>query len=69
MRKIYLITLLFLAIGSSAFSQALTGSKIINPGGGGDYLSFTAAINDLNTKGVGVGGVIFNVPVFGDDPP
>ena len=62
MRKIYLITLLFLAIGSSAFSQALTGSKIINPGGGGDYLSFTAAINDLNTKGVGVGGVIFNVP-------
>lgn len=41
----------------------LSGIKTINPGGGGDnnYTSFTAAIDDLNLKGVGTGGVTFNV--------
>ncbi len=39
----------------------LSGSRTINSGGGGNYLTFTAAINDLNMWGVGTGGVIFNV--------
>lgn len=38
----------------------LTGVKTINPAGG-DYTSFTAAAADLATKGVGNGGVTFNV--------
>ncbi|MFA7362050.1 MAG: hypothetical protein WC139_13540, partial [Candidatus Kapaibacterium sp.] len=38
----------------------LTGEKTIKAAGG-DYSSFTAAITDLNTIGVGAGGVTFNV--------
>lgn len=38
----------------------LTGIKTINPAGG-NYTSFTAAIADLAAKGVGTGGVTFNV--------
>ncbi|MFN3528993.1 MAG: choice-of-anchor Q domain-containing protein [Bacteroidia bacterium] len=40
----------------SSFAQ-LTGTKSIP----GDYASIAAAITDLNTQGVGGGGVIFNV--------
>lgn len=39
-------------------AQALTGTKTI----GVDYPTLTAAISDLNTNGVGTGGVVFNVP-------
>jgi CSLREA domain-containing protein len=39
---------------------ALTGIKTIKASGG-DYSTFIAAINDLNTNGVGSGGVTFNV--------
>src|SRR5260221_212583 len=39
---------------------ALTGVKTIKASGG-DYSTFIAAINDLNTNGVGSGGVTFNV--------
>jgi len=48
----------------------LTGTKTIGPGG--NYISFSAAINDLNTNGVGSGGVTFNVTAGGtfiEDPP
>lgn len=38
----------------------LTGIKTIKSSGG-DYASFTAAINALNTSGVGAGGVTFHV--------
>ncbi|KAA9333493.1 hypothetical protein F0P96_11040, partial [Hymenobacter busanensis] len=48
--------LLVLLGGSSAWAQ-LTGTKAIP----GDYASLSAAITDLNTAGVGAGGVTFNV--------
>ncbi len=44
---------------SPAPPTALTGIKTIKASGG-DYATFTAAINDLNTNGVGSGGVTFN---------
>ncbi|MFZ1453280.1 MAG: PKD-like domain-containing protein, partial [Ferruginibacter sp.] len=55
MKKVYflLLTVLF-----AATSQAqLTGTKNIP----GDYANIAAAVTDLNTQGVGAGGVIFNV--------
>lgn len=44
-------------------SAPLTGIKTINPAGSGtsNYLTFTAAINALNSVGTGTGGVTFNV--------
>lgn len=50
-----LLSVLFL-FGTTAFAQ-LTGVKTIP----GDYATINAAITDLNTQGVGAGGVIFNV--------
>jgi|GEM_PF-2111972 len=41
------------------FPQGLSGTKTI--GIGGDYSTFTLAINDLINNGVGNGGVVFNV--------
>ena len=55
MKKI-LTFLIALAISSLTFGQ-LTGVKTIP----GDYASLAAAITDLNTSGVGVGGVTFNI--------
>jgi hypothetical protein len=47
----------------------LTGTKTI--GGGGDYATFTAAINALNAAGVGSGGVNFLVAdgTYNENPP
>ena len=60
MKKLSAISLLSLLLiflmQTVTFSQ-LTGTKSIP----GDYASVTAAITDLNTQGVGTGGVIFNV--------
>jgi hypothetical protein len=55
MRKIYflLLTVLFAAITNAQ----LTGTKNIP----GDYATLDAAITDLNTQGVGAGGVILNL--------
>ncbi len=55
MRKIYLL-LLTVAMTTIANAQ-LTGTKNIP----GDYATLAAAITDLNTQGVGAGGVILNV--------
>ncbi|HRF66858.1 MAG TPA: hypothetical protein PK605_05165 [Ignavibacteria bacterium] len=60
MKKI--TSLLFLILLTVIFSQGnsyaqLTGVKTIP----GTYASITAAITDLNTQGVGIGGVTFNV--------
>lgn len=66
---IVLLLLLGLSFGSLS-AQALTGTKQIGPGG--DYATFTAAINALNTNGVGAGGVTFNVSAgatFNERPP
>jgi trimeric autotransporter adhesin len=45
------------AMGFMASGQPLTGTKSIP----GDYTNIQSAIADLNSKGVGSGGVIFNV--------
>ena len=47
----------------------LTGTKTI--GGGGDFATFTAAINALSINGVGAGGVTFNVAegTYAENPP
>lgn len=52
----FLATLFVLLIGGTSNAQ-LTGTKTVP----GDYASFAAAITDLNTQGVGAGGVIINV--------
>jgi hypothetical protein len=49
--------LLMLFFPFHSFSQALTGTKTIP----GNYTSIASAIADLNTNGVGTGGVIFNI--------
>ncbi len=66
---IILLLLLGLSFGSLS-AQALTGIKQIGPGG--DYTTFTAAINALNINGVGAGGVTFYVEAgatFAERPP
>ncbi|HPD64058.1 MAG TPA: hypothetical protein P5050_00010 [Bacteroidia bacterium] len=52
------VTVLFSVTESRG--QALTGTKTIG-GTSPDYATFTAAISDLNSKGVGTGGVTFVV--------
>jgi hypothetical protein len=55
------LLLLFLALFlANATIAQLTGIKTIKATGG-DYATFTAAVNDLNSSGVGAGGVTFNV--------
>lgn len=66
MRKIYLfIFVLLCGIFSAQISrgQTLSGIKTIDPLGSGqnNYTSLSAAIADLNTNGVGNGGVTFNI--------
>ncbi|MGK0639314.1 hypothetical protein [Schleiferia thermophila] len=56
MKKVYAITLLAI-LTWGLHAQPLTGTKNIP----GDYASIAAAVADLNTNGVGVGGVTFNV--------
>ncbi len=55
MRKLYLLVFALLC-ASSLFAQ-LTGTKNIP----GDYPDLAAAITDLNTQGVGAGGVVLNL--------
>lgn len=52
----FFATLFVLLIAGTSNAQ-LTGTKTVP----GDYASFAAAITDLNTQGVGAGGVIINV--------
>ncbi|MDZ4182460.1 MAG: choice-of-anchor D domain-containing protein [Candidatus Cloacimonadaceae bacterium] len=57
-------------IWSFVSGTPLTGTKTIAPAGG-DYASFTAAINALNNSGVGTGGVTFQVAngTYAENPP
>ncbi len=59
LRKMALLVIL-MAAAINANAQGLTGTKAIP----GDYASIEAAIADLNTNGVGSGGVIFNVAAW-----
>jgi len=54
---ISLLSLLMFCFMQTVTYSQLTGTKTIP----GDYASITAAILDLNTQGVGIGGVTFNV--------
>lgn len=68
--KIIFLALLLGIFAVTLSAQALTGIKTI--GSGGNYSTFTAAINALNTNGVGAGGVTFNVSAgatFNERPP
>ncbi|MDQ3021754.1 MAG: hypothetical protein M3R36_14460 [Bacteroidota bacterium] len=58
MKKIYFffLFLIFIGINSNVHAQ-LTGAKTIP----GNYPTIATAIADLNTQGVGIGGVTFNV--------
>ena len=56
LRIITLLTFVMLAFAISASAQ-LMGTKNIP----GDYADLAAAITDLNTQGVGAGGVTFNL--------
>lgn len=62
MKKIYqVITLLFVFLSSNSLTaQALTGTFTIGPNGA-DYATFAAAISELQTEGVGQGGVNFSI--------
>lgn len=55
-KQLIFLTLLIIFTSKTLFAQ-LTGTKTI--GTGGDYTTFPLAVTDLNTQGVGVGGVIF----------
>lgn len=56
MKKIYLLSVLIIFLFIEAKSQ-LIGIKNIP----GDYISLASAINDLNTQGVGAGGLTLNL--------
>ncbi len=56
MKKIYLL-LLTVLFAATATNAQLTGVKTIP----GTYPTLAAAITDLNTQGVGAGGVIFDI--------
>ncbi len=49
--------IIMMLVSDESFAQALTGAKYIP----GDYATITAAVSDLNSNGVGTGGVTFNV--------
>ncbi len=55
--SIFIAALFCFAMLSSAALAQLTGTKTIP----GDYATITAAVTDLNSQGVGAGGVTFNV--------
>ena len=55
--KLCLCIFLLTGFGIAADAQQLTGSKFIP----GDYATVAAAVSDLNSKGVGAGGVVFNI--------
>ena len=56
MRKLFYLLILAIGLSQFAFGQ-LTGIKTIP----GSYATIAAAITDLNTSGVGAGGVTFNI--------
>ncbi|MGY6562632.1 MAG: T9SS type A sorting domain-containing protein [Luteibaculaceae bacterium] len=60
MRKCYLLFALALFV-NHGFSQGLTGTLTIGSSESADYETFTEAIAELNSNGVGEGGVTFLV--------
>lgn len=64
------LTIALMLTGVGATFAQLSGTKTI--GSGGDYATFTLAINDLNSQGVTSPGVTFNVTAgatFNENPP
>ncbi|MEI6851343.1 MAG: fibronectin type III domain-containing protein [Bacteroidota bacterium] len=57
MKKLFLCILCALLLGSGLKAAPITGTFSIP----GDYATIAAAFTDLNTNGVGLGGVTFNV--------
>lgn len=57
MRKLFTLLILLILFSSIKLQAQLTGTKTIP----GDYATIAAAITDINTVGVGSGGVTFNI--------
>jgi len=60
MKKVVNTVFVLLCFQVVSYGQALTGTKTIKFSGG-NYTSLAAAITDLNSNGVGGGGVTFNI--------
>ena len=56
-KSLHLLAVVFMLMSTTNLMAQLTGVKTIP----GNYATLTAAITDLNTQGVGAGGVTFNV--------
>ncbi len=61
-KNVFLV-ILGIFLSTASFAQGLSGTLTIDPAGSGasNYTTFKAAIDSLNSKGVGSGGVTFNV--------
>ena len=56
-KSLHLLAVVFMLMSTTNLLAQLTGVKTVP----GNYATLTAAITDLNTQGVGAGGVTFNV--------
>lgn len=63
LRKLGLLVATIIFYVSTAYSQGLSGVKTVDPLGAGvdNYTTLKEAIDSLNSKGVGNGGVTFNI--------
>jgi len=57
LKSLHILAVVLMLLSTSNLLAQLTGTKTIP----GNYATLTAAIADLNTQGVGTGGVTFNV--------
>ena len=57
LKSLHILAVVLMLLSTSNLLAQLTGTKTIP----GNYATLTAAVADLNTQGVGTGGVTFNV--------
>ena len=58
-KSLHLLAVVFMLMSTTNLLAQLTGIKTIP----GNYATISAAVTDLNTQGVGTGGVTFNVEI------
>lgn len=61
--RTFLAIMLFMFISNGLFAQAMSGVYTVDPlgSGGTNFVTLKAAIDSLNAKGVGTGGVTLNI--------
>lgn len=61
--KALLVIMLFVFLSNSLYSQGMSGTYTVDPLGSGasNFVTLKEAIDSLNSKGVGTGGVTFNI--------